>query len=154
MTEILTQLEFWHWLSVAVLLLIAEVLGAGGFLLGIAIGALVLGVLVAIFPTMSWQIQLVLFSVLSVSCTLIYWKRFRRLNNETDHPELNDRRARLVGSKAVLIDAIINGKGKVQIEDALWTVLSDEDLPAATVVEITGVRDMALVVKQASARHD
>ena len=154
MADMLTQLEFWHWLSIAVLLLIAEVLGAGGFLLGLAVGAFLLAIVLAVFPAVSWQIQLVLFSLLSVSCTIIYWKRFRRLNDKTDRPDLNDRRARLIGTKTVLVDPIINGKGRVQIEDALWTVLSDRDMPAGTLVEIIGVKDMAFEVSQPTVQHD
>ncbi len=147
MVEFLSQLESWHWFSVGILLLLGEVLGAGGFLLGIGIGALLVALTVTVLPGLSWQLQLVWFGVLSVVSTLVYWKRFRAINQATDQPLLNNRAERLVGRKVELLEPVINGKGKVQIEDALWTVLADEDIDEGTAVEIVATRGMDLLVK-------
>ncbi len=147
MMEFLTQLESWHWLSLGILLLLGEVLGAGGFLLGIGIGALLVALIVTVFPQLSWQAQLVWFGILSIVSTLVYWKRFRALNQATDQPLLNNRAAKLVGRKVDLLEPIVNGKGKVQIEDALWTVEAESDIEAGVSVEITGVDGMNLLVK-------
>jgi inner membrane protein len=147
MMEFLTQLESWHWLSLGILLLLGEVLGAGGFLLGIGIGALLVALTVTVFPGLSWQAQLIWFGVLSIVSTLVYWKRFRALNQATDQPLLNSRAERLVGRKVALLEPVVNGKGKVQIEDALWTVLSDDDIDAGVAVEIVATKGMDLLVK-------
>jgi membrane protein implicated in regulation of membrane protease activity len=147
MFEVLSQLESWHWLSLGIVLLLGEVLGAGGFLLGIGIGALLVALIMAMFPELSWQAQLFWFGVLSIISTLVYWKRFRAINQATDQPLLNNRAARLVGRKVELLEAVVNGKGKVQIEDALWTVLSDEDIASGKAVEIIGVDGMNLKVR-------
>lgn len=147
MFEMFSQFESWHWLSLGILLLLGEVLGAGGFLLGIGIGALCVALMMAVFPGLSWQAQLMWFGILSIVSTLVYWKRFRAINQATDQPLLNNRAARLVGRKVELLEAVVNGKGKVQIEDALWTVLSDEDIDAGKAVEIIGVDGMNLKVR-------
>ncbi|WP_390618917.1 NfeD family protein [Maricurvus nonylphenolicus] len=147
MFEVLSQLESWHWLSLGILLLLGEVLGAGGFLLGIGIGALCVALMMTILPGLSWQAQLMWFGILSIVSTLVYWKRFRAINQATDQPLLNNRAARLVGRKVELLEAVVNGKGKVQIEDALWTVLSDEDIDSGKAVEIVGVDGMSLKVR-------
>jgi inner membrane protein len=147
MVEFLSQLESWHWLSLGILLLLGEVLGAGGFLLGIGIGALLVALTVTVLPGLSWQLQLVWFGVLSVVSTLVYWKRFRAINQATDQPLLNNRAERLVGRKVQLLEPVVNGKGKVQIEDALWTVLADDDIDEGTAVEIVATRGMDLLIK-------
>ncbi len=147
MVEFFTQLESWHWLSLGILLLLGEVLGAGGFLLGLGIGALLVALMVSVLPGLSWQAQLVWFGVLSIVSTLVYWKGFRALNQATDQPLLNNRAERLVGRKVEILEPVVNGKGKVQIEDALWTVLADDDIEVGVAVEIVATKGMELLVR-------
>lgn len=141
-------IEPWHWLSLGMLILILEIFGAGGFLLGIGISALLNAVILFLFPGLVWYLQFMIFAVMSVVITLVYWKRFRNFNNKTEQPLLNSRMARLVGRSASLLTPIENGVGKVQIEDALWTVTCDEDLAQGVIVNIVGVDGATLVVKQ------
>ena len=141
-------LEPWHWLSLGMLILIFEILGAGGFLLGIGIAALVNALILFLFPELVWYWQFIIFAMMSIVITLVYWKRFRNFNNKTEQPLLNSRMARLIGRSASLLTPIENGVGKVQIEDALWTVTCDEDLAQGVIVNIVGVDGTTLVVKQ------
>ena len=145
--EFLASLEPWHWLSLGMLILILEVLGAGGFLLGIGVSALIDAAVLAVFPGLVWYWQFILFAVLSIAITLGYWKKFRRFNNKTDQPLLNSRTARLIGRSVSLLTPIQNGTGKVQIEDALWTVTCNDDLPQGSIVDIVGADGMTLLVK-------
>lgn len=145
--EFLTTLESWHWLSLGMLILILEVLGVGGFLLGIGFSALIIALLLLIFPQLQWYWQYVLFACFSVVITIIYWKKFRKFNDVTESPLLNSRTAQLIGRNASLITPIQNGTGKIQIQDALWTVSCSEDLTVGTVVDIVGADGMTLLVK-------
>ncbi len=145
--EFLSSLEPWHWLSLGMLILILEIVGAGGFLLGIGVSALVIAAVLAIFPELAWFWQFILFAVLSVAITLVYWKKFRKFNNKTEQPLLNSRTARLIGRSVSLFTPIQGGTGKVQIEDALWTVSCNEDLPQGTIVDIVGAEGMTLLVR-------
>src|SRR5690554_745289 len=146
--EFFLVLEPWHWLSLGMLVLILEVFGSGGFLLGIGIAALLNALLLFLFPALAWYVQFIIFAFMSVVITVVYWKRFRKFNNKTEQPLLNSRMARLIGRSASLLTPIENGVGKVQIEDALWTVTCDEDLAQGVIVNIVGVDGAALVVKQ------
>jgi membrane protein implicated in regulation of membrane protease activity len=145
--EILSALEPWHWLSLGMLILIGEVLGAGGFLLGIGVSALAVAAILALFPNLPWYWQSLIFAFLSVALTLIYWKKFRKFNHKTEQPLLNARTARLVGRRVSLLMPVQNGFGKVQIEDALWTVTCDEDLAQGSIVDVIGADEMTLIVK-------
>jgi inner membrane protein len=145
--EFLQQLQAWHWLCFGILILLGELLGAGGFLLGIGASALVVSLLQFMFPGIVWYWQFVIFAAMSVLLTLIYWKRFRKFNEKTEQPLLNSRIQNLLGRQAALIKAIENGQGKVQIEDALWTVSYKQNLPTGTIVKIIGAEGMVLSVE-------
>lgn len=145
--ELLQSIESWHWLSLGGFLLLLEVLGAGGFLFGIAIGAILMAVTKGLMPGLGWQWQFVLFSGYSVVATLVYWKRFRAFNQTTADPELNNRVARLIGSRAEIFQAVVAGQGKVQIADALWQVKCDQDLEEGALVEVVSAEGMTLIVK-------
>lgn len=146
------SMQAWHWLSLGIFLLLLEVLGAGGFLLGIGFAALALTAWLVVVPELHWYWQWIGFAVLSIVFTLIYWKKFRRFNEATESPLLNSRTQQLIGRSAPLIVAVSNGTGKVQIEDALWTVRCAQDLPVGTIVKITGADGMMLLA-QPQAGH-
>lgn len=144
--ELLSSLQPWHWFSAGILILILEALGAGGFLLGLGASALVMALILTIFPELTWYWQLISFAILSVLLTVIYWKKFRRFNHKTDQPMLNSRVERLIGRRVSLLTPILHGRGKVQIGDALWTVSCSQDLDEGQVVDVIGAEGMTLIV--------
>lgn len=145
--EFLQHLQAWHWLCLGVLVLLGELLGAGGFLLGIGASALVVSLIKFTAPGLVWYWQFLIFGLLSVALTVIYWKRFRKFNEKTEQPLLNSRIQNLLGRQVTLMRAIENGQGKVQIEDALWSVTYTQNLPAGTIVKIIGAEGMVLLVE-------
>ncbi|MGB5569774.1 MAG: NfeD family protein, partial [Sedimenticolaceae bacterium] len=85
------QPDFWHWWILALALIIAETLLPGTFFLWMGVSALVLGGLAWLIPTMGWEIQLMLFAVLSL-VSIVGWRMWQRKNpDESDHPMLNRR---------------------------------------------------------------
>jgi membrane protein implicated in regulation of membrane protease activity len=145
--DFLLAIESWHWLSLGMLVLIGEALGAGGFLLGMGIASLIIAVVLAIFPNLAWHWQFLLFAFLSVVVTLVYWKKFRRFNNKTEQPLLNSGTARYIGRRVSLLTPVRDGRGKVQIEDALWTVSCSEDLEQGAIVDVVAADGMTLIVE-------
>ena len=145
--EFLQHLQAWHWLCFGILILLGELLGAGGFLLGIGASALAVSLLQFLFPGIVWYWQFVIFASMSILLTLIYWKRFKTFNEKTEQPLLNSRIQNLLGRRSPLIKAIENGQGKIQIEDALWSVSYRQNLPTGTIVKIIGAEGMVLLVE-------
>lgn len=143
----LDTLNGWHWLGLGIALLLLEVFGVGGILLGIGGGAIAMALLLAVVD-LPWQWQLVVFGVFAMVGTFIFWKFFRVKPVENATSKLNNRRAQLIGMRASLMQPVQSGRGKVQIQDALWTVSCDEDLPQGTLVEVTGYDDQTLIVKK------
>jgi len=149
--EWLNEISSWHWASLAIILLVLEILGSAGFLIGSAIAAFLMAAIIAITPDMNWKWQLAIFSTAAVIFSLIYLKRFANFNEKTDQPNLNNRAAQLIGKRYTLTEAIVNGQGRIQISDTFWKVSCDNDLEATTQVEVTGVDSMTLIVKSVEA---
>ncbi|MDQ2702314.1 MAG: NfeD family protein [Pseudomonadota bacterium] len=140
--------DVFAWAALTLVLFAAEAMAPGAFMLwlGFAAAAVFLGVLV--FPGIPLLVQVGAFVVLSFVSIQVYRTWFRNREPQSDRPALNRRTAALVGQVVVLQEAIVNGRGRVQIADAFWTV-AGADLPAGTPVRITGADDMTLQVEVA-----
>lgn len=147
MESLFATIQPWHWLVFGILLLVAETLGAGGFLIGIAIAAFVQSIIAVSANNLSWDFQLLLFGLNSLLFTVIYWKFFRKFNQKTDAPTINNRAAQLVGRQLLLEQPLTNGVGKILIGDTFWRATADSELPAGTKVEIVSSEGMNLVVR-------
>jgi len=139
--------QVYAWLIIALLLLGAEVLVPGAFLMWLGFAAGATFVLILLFPNMPLLLQVIVFALLACAFVFVYRKWFRdRDHRITDQPSLNRRTAALVGQLVVLEIGISNGRGRVQIADAYWEV-SGPDLPAGTHVRIIGSQGMTLLVE-------
>ena len=139
--------ELLVWGAVALLLMAAEALVPGAFLMWLGFAAAAVFVLLLVFPAAPLLVQVGAFAVLAFAFVGLYrrWIRGRARDGETVAPGLNARAERLVGTTTPLVQAIANGRGRVQIADALWDV-SGPDLPAGTMVRIMGADGMVLRV--------
>ena len=130
-------LDYGWWIA-GLSLLVLEVVLPGVYLLFFAIAALIVGTNVFFLGGsgwFGWQQQVVAFIVLSIVSIMIgrNWYGARNVVDEPDR--LNKRTARLVGRDAVLSEAIVNGRGRVAIDDGWWSV-SGTDLPKGRRVRI------------------
>jgi len=144
---LLDSLTTWHWLILAVVLLIFEALGTSGFLIGIAAAAFLMAGVVAMDIVQAWQYQLLWFSLMALVLTLLYWKVFKGFNNRSAEPLLNDRAAQLIGRRVVLEESLIAGQGRIKVGDTLWKASADTQLDAGTTVEIYASEGMMLKIK-------
>lgn len=141
-------LVFWHWFLLGLVLLIAEVLlSTGYFLIWVGAAALIVGVLAWLVPALGWEPQLVLFGVLSIASFFV-WRRFSPGNPVSDQPTLNRRGQSYVGRTFTLDSAIVNGVGKLHVDDSQWRV-SGADAEAGTQVKVVAVDGATLKVERA-----
>lgn len=138
-------ISHWHWWILAVALVILEVFAPGAFFLWLGIAAGAVGVLAYLAPAMGWEYQVLTFSVLSVVSIVIWRRYFRTLPDDTDQPTLNRRGEQYVGRLFTLTEPIVNGLGKITVDDSTWKI-HGEDCPAGTRVEVTGVEGTILKV--------
>ena len=139
------DIVFWHWWSLGALLLIVELLAPGMFFIWMGESAFVVGAVLWLFPSLSFEYQVLLFSVLSVLSIAVF-RRFLRTNPiQTDRPLLNQRAAQYVGRVFTLAEPIVNGRGKIRVDDSTWRVEGD-DCPAGARVRVTDAEGVVLRV--------
>ena len=142
----LEQLDYWHWWILAAVLVIFEVFAPGAFFLWLGIAAAVVGALVYLSPTLAWEYQLLAFSVLSV-VSIVLWRRFFRTKaSDTDQPALNRRGEQYIGRSFTLREPIIDGIGKIRVDDSTWKIRG-ESCAVGTQVEVIGVDGTILEVR-------
>ncbi|MCB1496532.1 MAG: NfeD family protein [Bauldia sp.] len=133
--DLLEELGAWAWWIAGVLLLALEILLPGNVFVWFGIAAILTGV-VALFGDLSWQIDLLIFAVLSLVLVIVGRRYFAR-RSESDEPHLNMRLDSMVGRSYVLPEPIVDGVGRIRINDANWRV-KGPDLPSGTRVKVIG----------------
>lgn len=144
--DFLADLNYWQWWILAVALVILEMFVPGTVLLWMGISAGLVGVLVLVFPGMSWEIQYLIFAVLSIAAIFGSRTFLKRHPIETDQPTLNRRGSQYVDRVFNLDEAIVNGQGKIRVDDSTWKIHGD-DVPAGSKVRVTGVDGVVLTVE-------
>lgn len=143
-------IHYWWWI-LALLLIAGEVMAPGFFMLWIGIAAAVMGVVTWVLPGLDVLTQAVLFVALSFVSCLVYWKYIRQRLARGDDPAgrtLSRRGEQMIGHRYVLIEPIVNGRGKAKVGDGQWLV-SGPDLPLGAEVEVVGVDGAMLQVRAA-----
>ena len=148
MMEWLNSIFFWHWWILAGILLILELTSPVFFFLWLGFSAAAVGFLLLVFPAIPVEAQLVLFGILSVVAVLA-WRKYREVHPPvSDQPLLNQRGQQYAGRIFTLDQPIINGVGKVEVDDSTWRV-KGPDLTAGTRVRVVGVDGVIFVVESA-----
>ena len=141
------SIEFWQWGVLGFLLLAAEMFLPTGFvLIWIGAAALIVGGLSWLVPALSWQWQLVLFGVLSIA-SFFAWKRMRPTNLASDQPTLNRRGHSYVGRTFTLGTPIVNGVGKLHVDDSQWRI-TGADAEAGAQVRVVAADGNTLKVER------
>lgn len=151
LSRAVAELGPWSWWLLGLLLLAAELLLPGVFLVWIGIGAIATGVLSLLLwetALWGWQIQLLVFAALAVVSTLLGRRLLSKSDLVTDEPLLNQRGASLVGRTATLQEPITEGRGRIRLDDTHWPVLGP-DLPVGTKVRIVSWNGRDLTVEAA-----
>ena len=147
MDQLIGELGLWFWWIVAGLLLIAEMLMPGFFMLWLAVAAAITAIIDAVFH-LSWMSAVFTFAVLSALSVAASWRFVMSSRTmKSDQPFLNQRHEGLVGQSFYLETAIIHGHGKIKVEDRLWDV-DGPDLHKGEQVKVTGVQGLRLTVEK------
>jgi membrane protein implicated in regulation of membrane protease activity len=147
MRELLPYLGQWSWWVFGAILLLLELLLPGVFFMWLGIAALLVGV-IDIFADLSWQLEVAIFALISVLSLIFLRPHFKDRIGRSANPNLNQRMYDYVGKRYVLDQAIVNGSGKVRIDDTLW-VVTGADRPRGEWVKVTGVDGLKLIVEAA-----
>ncbi len=149
MEEMFANLEYWHWAVAGLVLLILEIFAPGAIFMWLGIASLAVAAILALMPSMGWEVQWIIFGVLSIA-SIIGWRIFFKkhpLPDETDGVILNQRGKEMIGRKLNLSKAITNGTGRTQVGDSWWRV-EGPNLEAGTAVVIVDSKGSSIVVEE------
>lgn len=150
LARIAAELGPWVWWVAGLVLLAAEMIVPGFFLVWIGLAALAVGILSLLLWDAGfwvWEVQLLLFAVFSVVTTFIGRKLTLR-HDTSDEPFLNQRGASLVGRTATLSEPITEGRGRIRLDDTIWQVMGP-DLPVGARVKVVSSTGRDLTVEAA-----
>lgn len=139
----------WWWLIGGVILLIAEVIAPGFFLIFIGAAAIATGLFVLLLD-LGPAPALALFALYTALAVAVGRKVYANKPVNSTDPHLNDRSARLVGRTVTVVETVDEHGGRVRVGDSEWSARGSPAEPG-TRVRITGVDGNCLRVE--AERH-
>ncbi len=134
----------WGWLSLAAITASLELLAPGIYLIWVALAAFLTALTVAVL-NLTLDGQLGIFAIW-IMLSLLAAKRWNPgRTGRNDDPLLNQRGARLIGSRVVVTTAIENGRGRVRLGDGDW-IAEGPDTPAGQEMRVVATDGTILKV--------
>ena len=146
MGDWLQPVTYWHWWVLGIVLVVFEIFAPTAFFLWPALAAGLMGLALLLYPDLPWVPQVLIFAVLSVASIALWRMYLRRHPTKTSRPLLNRRGHQYVGRVFTLDEPVVNGGGKIHVDDSTWKITGD-DCPAGTQVEVVGVDGVVLKVE-------
>ena len=135
----------WLWTIGGVLLLIAEIIAPGVFLVWIGIAAIVTGIF-ALLVGIGVAGQLGLFALYAVLAVMAGRRFYAVKGIEYSGPGLNNPSARLIGRRVVVVQQVDEDSGRVRVGDSEWSARGGPAEPGQK-VRITAVEGNCLIVE-------
>ena len=133
------------WTIGGVLLLIAEIIAPGVFLVWIGIAAIVTGIFALLFG-IGVAGQLGLFALYAVLAVMAGRRFYAVKGVEHSGPGLNNPSARLIGRRVVVVQPVDEDSGRVRVGDSEWSARGGPAEPGQK-VRITAVEGNCLIVE-------
>ena len=146
MQQLFEHINHWSWWILAVVLLVLEVFAPGTFFMWMGFSAVVVGLVVLVSPELGWEYQVFIFAILSVISIVVWRSYFRKHPVTTDQPALNRRGEQYVGRTFTLEEPIVNGNGKIKVDDTTWKIIGADCLSGSK-VKVVGVDGVILKVE-------
>jgi len=144
------EVEYWHWLILAALLIPLEILTPALILIWLSIGAFFTALITLYYPGLPFAEQLIFFVLISVASVFLWrWYAVRFFQQKTAELGLNERTHKLMGRVCVLHEPIKDGRGYIVIEQVTWLCDCPDDLPEGDRIRITGIDGTILKVERA-----
>lgn len=139
-------MPFWYWLVLAAVLGVIEIAVPVMFCIWLAAAALGVAAIAWRYPSLSWEHQALIFAVLSIASVALGRTAITRPGSSEKGRHLNRRAESYVGRTFTLEGAIVDGRGRLKVDDLVWLV-EGPDLSAGTRVRVTGVENTLLRVE-------
>ena len=137
----------WIWAIAGVLLLIAEIIAPGFFLVFVGAAAIATGLFTLLFD-LGLPAQLVLFALYSVLAVMIGKRWYGEPDGADQRHTINEPAKRLIGKTVTAVTDVDDHGGRVRVGDGEWNARGG---PAAAGdrVTVTGIDGNCLMVEPA-----
>ncbi len=147
-------LLYWHWLTLGLILILAELLIPSFTIFWFGLGALLVGVILLIAPEMSLSWQLFLWAIASSGFTFLWFKLLKP--RMTDRTKAGLSREAVLGENGQVIAVPLGGKrGRVrfttpQLGSDEWPFICEQETAVGDRVFIKDVSGNTLIVEKRS----
>ena len=139
-------MPYWYWAVFGAALAIIEVAVPAMVCIWLAAAAFGVAAISWRYPALSWEHQALIFAALAVASVALGRTAFVRTKASASDGHLNRRAESYIGRMFTLDSAIVDGRGRLRVDDTTWLV-AGPDLPAGTRVRVTGSENTLLRVE-------
>jgi inner membrane protein len=139
-------MPFWYWLILAAVLGVVEIAVPVMFCIWLAAAALGVAAITWRYSGLSWEHEALIFAALAIASVTLGRTAFARTQSTESGRHLNRRAESYAGRVFTLEGAIIDGRGRLKVDDSVWLV-EGPDLPAGARVRVTGANNTLLRVE-------
>ncbi len=141
---------YWHWIILGIGLILLELALPSFTALWFGAGAIVIGVLLYIFPAMTVTTQVVLWTIMSSLLTFLWFKYLKPLSVDKTKAGLS--REAIVGEVGqVLVAPTTDRRGTLRFPAPIvgsdeWMFITEEDIVAGDRVRVIDISGNSLIV--------
>jgi membrane protein implicated in regulation of membrane protease activity len=135
----------WLWTIAGIVLLIAEVIAPGFFLIFVGAAAIATGIFTLLFD-LGLASQLSLFVIYAILAVMLGKRWYAQPHDGDQQHSLNDPAMRLVGRTVLVVEPVDDHGGRVRVGDGEWSARGGP-AEAGSRVRITGVDGNCLRVE-------
>jgi inner membrane protein len=139
-------MPFWYWAVFGAVLAVIEIAVPAMVCIWLAAAALGVAAITWRYPGLSWEHQSLIFAALAIASVVLGRTAFARPGSSENARHLNRRAESYVGRMFTLDGAIVDGRGRLKVDDTVWLV-AGPDLPAGTHVRVIGADNTVLRVE-------
>ena len=139
-------MPFWYWAVFGAVLAVIEIAVPAMVCIWLAAAALGVAAIAWRYPGLAWEHQSLFFAALAIGTVALGRTAFARTRSLENNKRLNRRAESYVGRMFTLEGAIVDGRGRLKVDDTVWLV-SGPDLPAGTHVRVIGAESTVLQIE-------
>ncbi|MCT8616817.1 NfeD family protein [Glaesserella parasuis] len=135
------------WLIFGFILLILETLIAGIFIMWWGFAAIIVAILLILFPNIEFGWLATIFVVLSILFSLAWWKyQHSKDQQEDQQADLNARDHAMIGLQGTVVEVLDSGVARGKFGDTTWRVIGNT-LKVGDNIQVEKVDGITLFVR-------
>ena len=139
-------MPYWYWAVLGGVFAVIEVAVPAMVCIWLAAAALGVAAISWRYPGLAWEHQALIFAALAIASVALGRTAVGRTKASESERRLNRRAETYVGRMFTLDGAIVDGRGRLRVDDTVWLV-AGPDLPPGTRVRVTGTENTLLRVE-------